>query len=269
MGSSTTAGVPPFGVVAAVESGFVVLLHRGVSAQIVTPALSFGLCGRTALTWVDQILARPVESIAVTCTEGTPVRVDPMSDLRSGLVAGVGFVVTPRSPVADAESSDGISSETTGPATDISRSTGCDDAGPRRPGSDGQKPPSAAAPATALSQTAVGVLVADDGARFTLDRRYVLGRDPYRDPAVRRGEASPIVVVDAANGVSRIQAYLWVELGKVMVLDGASTNGTFIARPGTVDWTRLGHGPIALPPGGSLRLGHRVFTFRQTCTEHD
>ena len=118
-----------------------------------------------------------------------------------------------------------------------------------------------AADETAIVQTTARALVADDGTRILLDRHYVFGRDPFHEPSVLRGAASPIVVRDPDQLISRVQAYIAVVAGAVTVRDGGSANGTYIAAPGAKEWTRLGEQPSVLPPGWSMRIGRRVYTY--------
>jgi hypothetical protein len=119
---------------------------------------------------------------------------------------------------------------------------------------------SAPAAETVATPAALGALVSDDGARTPLDRAYVFGREPQYDDAVTRGAASPVLVRDPDNLISRIQAYVWIDGNGVSVRDAASANGTFVAAPGASDWVRLGEQPASLPVGWSLRMGRRVFT---------
>ena len=107
---------------------------------------------------------------------------------------------------------------------------------------------------------AVAALVSDDGTRTPLDRAYVFGREPQNDSLVTGGQATPIVVRDPDNLVSRVQVHLFVDGGTVTVRDVASANGTFVAAPGAPDWVRLGDAPAELPLGWSMRMGRRVFT---------
>ncbi|WP_067721583.1 FHA domain-containing protein [Nocardia yamanashiensis] len=118
-----------------------------------------------------------------------------------------------------------------------------------------------APPETSAMPAAVGVLGSPEGAVYPLDRPYVLGRDPMIDESVRRAVASPIVIPRDRH-VSRVHAYLSVEAGKVLVRDASTPGGTFVAAPGAQDWIRVGQKATELPPGWSLRIGERVFTFR-------
>ena len=86
--------VPSFGIVAPLDDGYLVLLHGLVSAEITGAPGVLRLSGEQAVTWVDQRVQVPVDRLSVTCREH-PVKVDPMSDLRAGLVPGSGFVLTP------------------------------------------------------------------------------------------------------------------------------------------------------------------------------
>ena len=84
---------PPFGAVAPLAEGYVVLLHGPVSAEIASPLGVVQLSGDQAVTWVDYKVEVAVDRLSVTSGEH-PVQVDPLSDLRAGLVPGSGFVIT-------------------------------------------------------------------------------------------------------------------------------------------------------------------------------
>lgn len=337
----------PFGLVVALDDGWVVLLRGAVKARISGADGVRELSGSEALTWVDQVVRGPVDEIRVAL-ETQDVEVDPRSDLRAGTVPGSGFGV--RSSVradepstsasgpgsgpassAAAPASEPVPNGTSSPAREPQRaSAGEPDAtadrkleptpaaastpnAPARataaapavqepaspaptqaspapvsstppspaptPSSSGSPTPTtAAAPpaapsaastpktpanATVLGGSAVpvGVLVSDDGPRIVLDRNYVLGRDPHSDPTVRAARASPIIVDDPAQMISRVHAYVDVVAGVVSIRDAASVAGTFLAAPGAAEWTRLGAEATPLPLGWSLLLGTRVFTY--------
>jgi hypothetical protein len=117
-----------------------------------------------------------------------------------------------------------------------------------------------------LAPAPVGALVGDGGPTVVLDRDYVLGREPHNDPDVRSAAASPVVIHDPGNLVSRVHARVSVDDGRVYVRDAPSVSGTYVAGPGAAEWTRIGTGPTLLLPDWSLRIGTQVFTFRTTGT---
>ena len=107
----------------------------------------------------------------------------------------------------------------------------------------------------------MGNLVSPDGMSISLDRDYVLGREPESDPSVARGAATAVRLNDDDNLISRVQSYITVQGGQVTLKDAASANGTYVAAPGAPVWTRLGADPVVLPPTWSMRVGNRVFTY--------
>jgi hypothetical protein len=246
---------PPFGAVAPLGDGYVVLLHGPVSAEISSPLGVVRLSGEQAVTWVDHKVEVPVDRLSVTYRDH-PVEVDPMSDLRAGLVPGSGFVVTtgktagaaamaasagPRAQTRQAQTRQGQ----TGPAQTSPAQT-----------SPGQRP----ARSTEALGEPVGQLVGTDGLRIPLDRAYVLGREPESDPAVKSGSATPVRLSDDENLISRVHSYVTVEAGQVYVQDAASANGTFVAASGDEEWARIGDDPVELPPTWSMRVGNQIFT---------
>src|SRR5215471_4743553 len=84
---------PAFGIVAPMRDGVVMFLRGAVWCTITDGGSTREVSGEQALTWVDMIVPGTFERLAIGGVPGRPVRADPLSDLRSGVVPGQGFVL--------------------------------------------------------------------------------------------------------------------------------------------------------------------------------
>ena len=108
----------------------------------------------------------------------------------------------------------------------------------------------------------LGVMVLADGAVFQLDSDYLLGRDPGLDDRVRSGAARAVPVQDTSNQISRVHARLELRGWDAVLIDNASTNGTFFNPPETPEWQRLpSGGSHVLAHGTRVRIGDCMLTF--------
>jgi FHA domain len=86
--------VAPFGIVVPVPDGVVVFLRGPVRCTVSAADGVRNLSGEQALTWVDQILPGTFDWLAIGGADGAAVHVDPISDLRAGVVPGRGFILS-------------------------------------------------------------------------------------------------------------------------------------------------------------------------------
>lgn len=107
-----------------------------------------------------------------------------------------------------------------------------------------------------------GAIVFDDGSTFSLDRDYVVGRRPQKDPRVQSGAAEALTVVDPDSVLSSAHALISRQDERIMLRDLGSLNGTHVAPPAATDWTKLEpHQELPIVPGTRLLFGWTVATF--------
>ena len=106
----------------------------------------------------------------------------------------------------------------------------------------------------------LGVLVADDGAIYRLDRNYLVGSNSTRDPTVGGGLARPLVLT--GSDISGSHAELRLTDWDLTVVDRGSATGTSIYEPGATEWARLRpYEPRVVSPGTHMAFGQRVVTY--------
>lgn len=110
------------------------------------------------------------------------------------------------------------------------------------------------------TRPALGCLIMDDGSIYRLDRGYLVGSNPARDPTVRGGLALPLVL--QGHDVSTTHAEVRLHDWDVLLTDRASAGGTSVFEPDGTDWERLRpYEPRVLKPGTHVAFGQRVVTF--------
>jgi FHA domain len=106
--SHMAGDAPAFGIVAPMRDGVVMFLRGAVWCTITEGGSTREVSGEQALTWVDQIVPGTFERLAIGAAADRPVRADPLSDLRSGVVPGQGFVLSRTAGIPGAEPADAV-----------------------------------------------------------------------------------------------------------------------------------------------------------------
>ena len=280
-----SALVPSFGVLAPAADGLQLILRGPVTANIAADGNERTVVGDRALTWVDETLRDPVDTVTIG-PRGAAPSACPHTDLRAGVVPGGGFVLHRRTqpqpaappPPAPAAAAPIPPQQRVAPTAFHERVAPherqaspkpAERQGPPTPapfdrphGRPSDAPPRRPAAATAVARPGVGVLTVDDESVYPLDRPYVIGRNPMIDNAVRDAQASPIFLPYDPQ-ISRVHAYVSIDGGAVLVRDAGSPAGTFVAAPGDATWTRVGNQPVALKPGWCLRIGQRILVYQK------
>jgi hypothetical protein len=106
----------------------------------------------------------------------------------------------------------------------------------------------------------LGILLVDDGRGFTLDRDYVIGREPVLDGEVAAGRATPLRIADPKGTVSRLHLRVSLIGWQVEVRDLGSANGSVLHRQGGQH--RLAPLDAAvLDPGARVGVGRRTVQY--------
>ena len=106
----------------------------------------------------------------------------------------------------------------------------------------------------------LGVLLVDDGRGYTLDRDYVIGREPVLDIDVAAGRATPLRISDAKGSVSRLHLRVSLIGWQVEVCDLGSSNGSVLYRQGGPR-TLAPMDAAVLDPGARVGVGRRTVQY--------
>lgn len=228
------------------DDGVAVLVHgRAVAAVRVDGRQDVTLTASDSLIPVSRTFTGA--TVALSLAVGDPVAPDSLFWLDGGVVPGSGLAVT----VSAGAAGPAVTTPDAGPAVttpDVGASAGA--------GEDGLEPvlvdgvlcagehfndPGALycrqcgismdqLPRTfqRRQRPQLGVLVLDDGTEFTLDRDYVIGREPALDGDVIAGRARSLRISDPDGSVSRLHLRVSLVGWQVEVSDLGSTNGSVL-----------------------------------------
>lgn len=106
----------------------------------------------------------------------------------------------------------------------------------------------------------LGVLLLDDGTGFTLDRDYVVGREPVLDGDVAAGRARPLRISDPDGTVSRLHLRISLVGWQVEIRDLGSANGSVLYLP-TGEQRLSPYDSTVIMPGARIGVGHRSLQY--------
>jgi hypothetical protein len=108
----------------------------------------------------------------------------------------------------------------------------------------------------------LGVLLLDDGTGFTLDKDYVVGREPVLDGDVAAGRARPLRIPDPGGTVSRLHLRISLIGWQVEVRDLNSSNGSVLQMSNGTEHRLLPGDSIFIQPGTKIVIGHRNIQYQ-------
>lgn len=107
----------------------------------------------------------------------------------------------------------------------------------------------------------LGVLLLDDGTAFTLDRDYVLGREPVLDGDVAAGLARPLRITDPNGTVGRVHLRVSLVGWQVTVKDLGSVNGSVVYLAAGGEDKLSPHESVVVAPGTRIGIGRRTLQY--------
>jgi hypothetical protein len=108
----------------------------------------------------------------------------------------------------------------------------------------------------------LGVLLLDDGTGFTLDKDYVVGREPVLDGDVAAGRARPLRIPDPGGTVSRLHLRISLIGWQVEVRDLNSSNGSLLQMSNGNEHRLLPGDSAIITPGTKIIIGHRNLQYQ-------
>ena len=106
------------------------------------------------------------------------------------------------------------------------------------------------------------MLLLDDGTGFTLDKDYVVGREPVLDGDVAAGRARPLRIPDPGGTVSRLHLRISLIGWQVEVRDINSSNGSVVHFPDGHEQRLIAGDSTIIPPGSKVSVGHRSLQYQ-------
>lgn len=265
--------VPDFGLVAVSEDATLVFLYGAVDALVhTTDGREQRVSGAEVATWADRLFGADLATVVIGSPGVTaPAEASPYV-VRDGSVPGGWFRVDPAAvgatpvaavPVVAAQPA-AVSEPQPEPQPQAEPAPQPEPQPAPQPEPAPQPQPAvqpepAAEPqAPALSY----VLAFDDGSRFELTSRAVLGREPETDPEVAQGQVQGIAIHDERMTVSRVHAEIRLSGERAELYDRGSTNGTFVLNAAGDGWDRVVPGQAGvLVPGWRGAIGQCTFVY--------
>ncbi len=106
----------------------------------------------------------------------------------------------------------------------------------------------------------LGVLVLDDGTEYTLDKDYVIGREPALDGDVIAGRARSLQISDPDGSVSRLHLRVSLVGWQVEVSDLGSTNGS-VLHFADGELPLVPFEPTLIEPGARIGIGRHSMQY--------